>query len=1620
MKEKIWAKILVIVLITFLLISDFLILGQGIVLAVYEELETQNLTTNVSNVEFNAYFDNEGQKVHSKTAEIKKGEHLILDIYVKEKGVLNDAKIKIENSNFRIKPIQNTYVKNINSQTNEIELNSILYEERVILQIPVEFVKTEVVTQEYFVKENTITLTGIYKNEKEQNVEGSIKTRILWTQNTDIEMTQEIEKYIATEEGVLLQQAITTNIPENVLPREKEKISIQASKIEEYPSAVTILVDGRILETFVYNKTTGNLEFEVTDTTWSEGIRKYTVIYEYENQKEATKRDINLNTNVISKLYTIDEIKKELNMQETIETKGNIVSGKKQATNEIYKGYLYAKAENATIWEEQNIIEISQSTNVDSIEIQKAEESFINGNTKTSIKDKTYYTATTFNKADLDRIFGAEYTIYLENQNKVQIGMINQETAADDNDNITIEYNATNQIKIITPSPQNEGTFIVKNKRQLDNNLSYSKEQLKQFTELNTQTKVVSNLGEELIDATIVLQDTKTEAKMEVNTDNFSTLKTNENVQFLITLLSKDNRYDLFKNPTVKIVLPSELKMNVKNIEQLNNRNELTIAKAQTFTNENGEQVIELKLEGEQLTFVNSINEGIQIALTGDITSNIDIPSKLSEIKLLYTNENRSEEVFENIKPIKINSKYGLLIANKLYNYNQKQEIIENIDDKIKTGILDIMAEARIATQEVTLVNNYETEITDVVVIGKIPLKGEQIVNNEELEVTFETKLLEAIKIEGKETKIYYSEDENATKDSETWKESISDITKAKSFKIELEGTNLEAGTTLKITYPIEIPAELKQNEATYTDIKVEYNYVGEEKNSQSIIKLATEQKNSGTEITQVAGIAEENNEEMNISIFGKTGGKELKQEQEVYEGQGIKYVVKITNNSNETINNIVIKATQENAIFYTEKVYNDGWDSATNTENVEYTLIEENPELKERQIVIEKIEPGETVEKYYQFSVKEVEGDDKTTSGKIQITADGQEIKEYDTFTNPIKQAELKLQFVDKYELEDPLRAGGVYPFFFNVTNISDETKHDIILQFEVPEGFYFESDYLWEAEENEYEFIDYDNRILTIKVNEIEPAEMISIRASLDIDEMDVDITQKTFDFIYKGTLGENNYVSNEQTVVVYNTGSKFVIAHKGSIEGEEVKNGDKLDYIIEIDNKGPNDQDIEVDDSVPIGAVISKASAKFYEGNNLVEEEEIELEDNDIYYFTTLKDGQKLIITIETNIDTELVYESPIVNEPMINVAGQELICNTVSYKVTGIIDDLEQGGEGEGTEGKEEHYKIQGTVWQDNNRNGAKEASDDTVENVKVYLIETETGEIITTTDTDDNGIYSFEEVEIGKYFILFKYDAETYKLTEYRKSGVSEESNSDVIEKEVTLEGEQQKVAITSTLELIDQDLLNIDAGLIEKQEFDLKLEKFVEKIIVQNSKGTTVMQYDNAQLAKIDIDSKQLANSTVIIEYKIRVTNEGETSGYVNEIVDYKPSDLEFSSELNKSWYQATDGQLYSKELSNQIINPGETKNVSLTLVKTMTLENTGTIINTAEINMASNNDSSKDIDSTPGNKVSGEDDMSTAEVIISIRTGSTVLYIGLIISLIIIMGTGIYFINKKVLINDR
>ena len=284
-----------------------------------------------------------------------------------------------------------------------------------------------------------------------------------------------------------------------------------------------------------------------------------------------------------------------------------------------------------------------------------------------------------------------------------------------------------------------------------------------------------------------------------------------------------------------------------------------------------------------------------------------------------------------------------------------------------------------------------------------------------------------------------------------------------------------------------------------------------------------------------------------------------------------------------------------------------------------------------------------------------------------------------------------------------------------------------------------------------------------------------------------------------------------------------------------------------------------------------------------------------------------------------------------------------------------------------------------------------------------IVKNENGNSIVST-TNTNGEYSLSNIGKGQYLIVFEYNTKNYSTTEYKKEGVSEDKNSDAIKANKIIDSVEKTVAITDSLN-IETNYSNIDLGLIENQSKNLQLKKTISNIVVTNKEGTKKYKFNNTELAKVEIASKSLNESNVVIEYSITIKNTGNENMYAKNIVDYMPSSLTFTSTMNKNWYKKNN-YLYNSSLSNTAIKPGETKEIKLILTKKMTATNTGLINNKAKIEAIYN---------ISGTKISN-DETSSADVIVSVKTGENVIY-ALFMLVAILIALEIAYIVRRVLI---
>lgn len=203
--------------------------------------------------------------------------------------------------------------------------------------------------------------------------------------------------------------------------------------------------------------------------------------------------------------------------------------------------------------------------------------------------------------------------------------------------------------------------------------------------------------------------------------------------------------------------------------------------------------------------------------------------------------------------------------------------------------------------------------------------------------------------------------------------------------------------------------------------------------------------------------------------------------------------------------------------------------------------------------------------------------------------------------------------------------------------------------------------------------------------------------------------------------------------------------------------------------------------------------------------------------------------------------------------------------------------------------------------------------------------------------------------------------------------------------------------------------------------FDLALRKWVTKAIVIENGTQTVTETghtaeDNPEeIVKVDLKKSNIKNVTVKFEYSIRVKNEGQIEGYAKEISDYIPEGLKFVKEDNPDWKEV-DGKVVTDKLKDTLLKPGDTKDVTITLTWINNENNMGLKVNTAEISKDYNEYGTPDIDSTPNNKVPGEDDIDDAPVMLTVKTGQAATYAGVTVIVLTILAGGVISIKKFVL----
>ena len=1573
---------------------NFILTGEQVVLAIYEELEAQGNQTNNANILFDAYYKENEVNTHSKQAKIMEGANLILDVTVKESGVLNDAKISFENPNFKIdkEKVNDINIKSVNDETGEIELNQ-LVEGTIKVNIPVKFIKSETIKADVFNRETKVKLSGNYRisDTNTKVISGEVLTRLIWTEDAEIALSQTIEKYLDLgDNGILLQQKVLVNVKDNVLPIEQEKVSITMPIIDNtLPEKTVILYNGKKLNEGEYsvdpqsNIITIDRRQEGEDISWGNGIDEYKAIYTFPKNIGYINRETTIKATANTKVST-KEIK-ENTASEAVELQantGNVVTLSKNVSNEIGKGYMYANALNESEYEENISLEYSSvngiGQNVDITEEMSFEDAQKNQyNTNNSIK----YKELRINKNDTINLLGENVNISVQTLNGEILGNINKDSQANEAGNIVLKLNDITNIKVIVSNPVKEGKLNFTIKKAVSGQTGYEKDVLKTFNAIKDVTKISNSREASEQTKNVELKDTITEATLEINNNKLKALEKNENVQLSVTLNSYNDNYDLWKNPYMEITLPDGIKdFNVKKFYTLyDDKKEL-----QNLMPVKEGNKIKIQLTGEQTEFSMPVNKGIRIILDADIEFEKTTPSKNTEIKLLYSNENSGAQK-ETTLPVTITSKYGTLIYNSIEEYGEGKEKLESVEENLN-GEIDALSAEKQARAKTVVVNNYEKDITNVSLIGRI-------VNDENN--TINAKIMEFAASANENMQIYYSS-ENVEANSDKWTADHASLNEIKSFKIEL-GT-LKPNESVSIDFSILLPANIGKNEAMLYTNNLTYIFEEQPLTSTSNIKLATQ---SASRATSEDGGETINQDGVKLNVVASTTGKDFKLNDDVYEGQTVKYVVTVKNDTGKDLTNFSCVGTQKDDEGKSNVIY---WDMHTNEngkheitgETVPITRYRLDETITEKTFSEPTLKNGETKVYEYEFQIAEKTKATESTNGTIVLKADNFE-KTINVQKNNINDAELKLETYRSTNEEATFEETASEAFAYKIKNITDRTLNNVQLEIAVPDKMTLGDEY--KQDRSQYKYVSFDGKKLVVEIEKIDSKEEKEINIFFGKENMEKNDNKKEYAFYISGKVGTNTYYSNKVVKTAYVQKIDYTVTLTSNVEKTYIEENQEIQFVATIKNNtldAKNKELISIQDIFEEPFTIKEAYIE-KDGNKV---ENITTDGHNVEKTYELDNGEEIRVVMNVVLGENTQELEEIENRVTVVTSNQKVESNVLKYTIGAPSqDDREEEEKDPSVQVKKQ--TIKGLAWNDANKDGIRNDDEQKLEGIEVMLIDS-VGSVKANTKTNNAGEYIFEDISNGKYIVIFKYDNLKYSVTQYKIG--SEERDSDVILRSIQIEDTTGTYAVTDELTINDSGLANIDAGFYENAIFDLSLNKTIKRLVLQTANGSRTTEYANAKLAKIEIFSQELENAVVIIEYSIKVKNEGEIQGYATDIIDYLPKNLEFSSELNKQWYMTTDGNIHNKELVNNLIKPGETKELKLTLTKRMTENNLGTITNLAEIESAINDIGTDDRDSTPGNKKDGEDDISSAEVIVSIGTGATTIMTTLgIVTLVIL-----------------
>ena len=1651
--QKLSNKILALVIVLIMLAINI------IPSTVQAAEEIQNASTKEPNVEFDAKVNG----AYEVQAQIGEEIELEFDLKVFKEGSIKNALVSIENNNYSL--IESS-MENFNGLTadGELKLQDITGEDQKVAKVKAKFNKGETNKKSDFNKESKITFSAVYTNElgKEKRIEKIMKLKVDWqVKDVETELYQELVRYIKYDNKTMITYRINEQVKNNKIPVKKNYLQTIIPQVNKSkPSQISVIgdydeykeEDGVLVITKDYSKLTEEQikNKEEAEYDWKTE-ESYIVTYIYDAQEDI--KTITATSKMDIETILDEKLENSVTIQNDVTTEvGKLIELDLEGTPKLSKGYMYTNLvrENKLKTEFNTAYKINVSTKdvVDSVVLKEMEYKF------NDVRTEIINTKVTTHKEELEKVLGENGEIIVTDAEGNELGRLNK-------DKESIDINA-HEIYFETSKPEAEGILTINVDKKIDDGFGYTREDINAIKTLSTKTVLEGYLGDNVIsskefETKVEMEEPVSSADIAMEPRVLSTMVENQEVEIDVRLNNAKAQDALFTDPIIQIELPEQVKnIDIKSADIIYEK-ELVPAEIKVEGN-----VIRATLTGTQTQYNDDgIINGSIIRINTNMTLDNLATSSDEKVILRYGNSATREEGVRELDadveaPTDFIMMHGLQLENTEIVAFEEEKAIEIVPG-------NIIKKAKIAGK---VINNLRRNADDFAIIGKIPTEGMCDLDGNIIGTTENTFIASEVVVKNIKAKIYYSDNVNESLNG-AWSESISNSSRA--FKIVPE-EEVPHAKEIEFSYEIVLPTTLEKGEDMIASYGVLYGNNAVSGEQYSYINAKT------------VGIYTESDDTLKISMDLKDAETGATIGDDVYVGQKIEYTVTVTNNGKSTLNNVKVdaKINKDELAFVNRREKYEGtgiyeqigntdeesrsitFDQIKSNETVEqkflcrvvnYPKTEYIKSLRKKVILrdyadlISRIQPkikeyttGDGIIRYYIVD-EEVQDLNLTEEERSIIT----EYLEYLEQNNENEDRKIDFKVTANYnnkilslENEKVKKYNDLYvdltstspkvvgPQSEVAVNLdiynSSGNSREFNLKMRIPENFEISK---ISTGIGIIDDISQINNYITnneFKMNSIDITsrheKYIPDRSSekVILYFKSKDITRIRVEEEFKATIEciDDDLVEYPINSIDSNK-AIFIIEDKSVVEATQTVNVDsnikdtieQIRFEIKVKSESDFEKNIHLENSLIEGvdiydAIITKGNET--RGINFKNGMKIDFH---------LDPRESAIITIYASPKRyEKGYTQLVKNKPTIYSQIGDVNVNEVAFNIEGTYE----GGDDEeiNPPPDNEEHSISGVVWIDENNNGLRDNEEVRCKGNLVRLYSN--GNIVKSVETDEKGEYRFNNIKGDgetTYYVLIDFDTTNYRVTP-KIDAKSTSVNNDFTEEYL----DDKLIASSSKIIVVNKDIYNIDLGLVAKNTFDFKLDKYITNVTITNpSYDARRYKFVNCKYGKVEVPTKDIENTTVIAEYKIVISNIGKESGYVKNIVDNMPAGTEFNSELNPGWYLAQDGKLYSTSFINKEIGPGEKVEIKLFLTRRINGENLGTISNSAEIYELYNVKGYEDANSTPGNNEISEDDMDIAELLILASTGKEIASIMVItLSILIIIALATIAVKKEVI----